>query len=396
MMSEPVRGRRVVVVLAALAPLVVGLLLASSYGAAYGHFGELLWAKIRFLNRKPADPSLLTFNQRIMWVPALHSAGWGLAWALFPAMLLLTLPAIIVVYRCRRAHPETGLFQLLTFYCASLVAFCGFVRFHVFLAVFASGLLGWWLKEAVSRRGWRRWAPAALLAVGWAVEAGHAVRAPERWGRSGVYYRELGDLVDWIREYAGPDAVLANFGVSASILAYGERPIVLHPKFESAALRERVREYGEALFKGTEAGFRDWALAHGARYYVYSLGEFSEHGTPQQMRYAVDALDPPEDAAARVFEFEPAEAKHFQYLWGNAKYRVFRVMPREDKATAAELSARAGAALLAGDLGRAEELAARALDLNQDDARAQNVMRHVGSLRDQGFSYERDQAQGED
>ena len=29
---------------------------------------------IRFLNLKPADPSLLDFNQRIMWTPALHSA----------------------------------------------------------------------------------------------------------------------------------------------------------------------------------------------------------------------------------------------------------------------------------------------------------------------------------
>ena len=49
--------------------------------------GELLAAKLRFLNVKPEDPALLTFNQRILWVPALHSATWGLTFALFPAIL---------------------------------------------------------------------------------------------------------------------------------------------------------------------------------------------------------------------------------------------------------------------------------------------------------------------
>ena len=30
-------------------------------------FGALLWAKLRWLNVKPADPASLNFVQRIMW-----------------------------------------------------------------------------------------------------------------------------------------------------------------------------------------------------------------------------------------------------------------------------------------------------------------------------------------
>ena len=39
-----------------------------------------------------------------------------------------------------------------------------------------------------------------------------------------------------------------------------------------------MRAYGEALFKGTEEQFRDWAEREGALYYVYALGEFANVG----------------------------------------------------------------------------------------------------------------------
>jgi hypothetical protein len=45
----------------------------ASFGDSYGHFGSLLWAKLRFRNVRPVDPKLLTFDQRILWTPALHS-----------------------------------------------------------------------------------------------------------------------------------------------------------------------------------------------------------------------------------------------------------------------------------------------------------------------------------
>ncbi|MFH0952969.1 MAG: hypothetical protein V1873_01425 [Verrucomicrobiota bacterium] len=373
----------------ALLPVVLGWVLPTSFHDSYGHFSELLWAKIRFLNRKPDDPARLTFDQRIMWVPALHSANWALTRMLFPAMLWLNLAAVLVLLH--RPNDRTGsrITQLLFFFLASLAAFVLLVRFHVFLAIFSAGVLGAWAAGAAVRRGWLRWVVLTILLAGMGAEAAHTLTRPERWGRTQVYYDELDDLVRWLGTHVVAEPVLANFGVSASILAYGKCPIILHPKFESREMRQRVRGYGEALFKGTEADLRDWADDRGARYYVYALGEFASFGVEQQMRYFVDALEPASNCAARVLETEPDQGMYFRYLWGNRKYRVFKILTRAEEGLAGRYSSEAQGALDRGELDRAEEKAISALLLDPRNQRAQDVVKHVGSLKDQGFKYSR-------
>lgn len=382
---RPAWGRPFALAGFALLPLMVIWLVPNPYGQSYGHFTDLLAAKVRFLNHKPWDPSRLTFDQRIMWVPALHSANWALTGMLFPVMLWLSLAAIPVLIRRSSNHSDPCLNQLLLLYVASLAAFVLFVRFHVYLAMASAGLLGGWAASAAARDGWKRWVVLGALVAGMTAEAVHVLRRPDQWGRTLVYYKEMGELVDWLRGNAESRPVLANFGVSASILTYGKCPIVLHPKFESRAIRERVRAYGEALFKGTEKDLRDWADDHGARYYVYALGEFSDVAPGQQMRYFVNALNPPEDCPARMFEYAPETGTYFGYLWGNHKYRVFKIRTRADEALARRHAGEARAALERGDLDRAEERAVAALLLNPSDETAQDVVRHAGSLRDQGF-----------
>ncbi len=376
---------RMLTLAALLAPLLLAGVAGNIYTGSYGHFGELLWAKLRFLNHKPADPARLTFNQRIMWVPALHSANMELAVELFPGILVLTLLAFGVCFCFARNRSQVGLNQLLFFYAVSLITFWFFVRFQVFLVIFAAGLLGclaaWSLEHG---RLWRMLAALLLGAVAGA-EAGHVLENPLRWGRPNTYYRELGELTQWLERNVAPSPVLANFGVSASILAYGGCPIVLHPKFESREIRTRVREYGEHLFKGTEVEFRDWAEQFDVGYYVYSLGEFSLKGEDRQMRYMVDALKPSTNSAAWIFEFDPSRATWFQPLWANAKYRVFKITTQADERLAAENAAEAEEALQRGDLAMAGARAATAFRLNPHCARAGEVLRHVGALRDGGF-----------
>ncbi len=379
----------------ALVPLALYLLVPHAYGESYGHFAELLFAKIRFLNSKPMDPSLLTFNQRIMWVPALDSASWALTRTLFPAMLYLVLAAIanaLLVGPFFRKKPaesdDANLLQYIFFFCSSLIAYVLFVRFHVYVAVFGVACIGWWWAWSLRRRGWAPVLVCPLIFFALVVEAAQVLEEPGRWGRPNVYYREVRELTEWLNEYAAPEPVLANFGVSASVLTYGGCPIILHPKFETRAIRERVRSYGETLFKESEETFRDWADEHGAEYFVYALGEFAPRSPELQMRYFVDALEPPDHAAARVFEFAPHEAVYFEYLWGNRKYRVFRVITREDERQADQLTIFSERALERGDLRRAEEYAWAALTLFPAQYRAREVLRHAAALKAQGFDYE--------
>lgn len=352
---------------------------------AYGHFGELLWAKIRFLNSKPSDPSLLTFEQRILWVPALNSTDWRLALMLFPTLLALTIPALILLFYESRKSPDLRTGYVMLAVLVSAVAFWLFARFHVYLSLFACIAVGaaWSSIPKDCRR--MRIAAGILAGVGLFVEAAHTLRVPERWGRVNVYYRELNELTIWLERHAAPDPVLANFGVSGSIAAYGKCAIILHPKFENAAVRRRVREYGEKLFHGTEKEFRDWADAHGARFYVHAFGEFSRESPELQMRYFVNALDPKPDAAARGFEFEPDHRTWFVPLYRNVKYAVFRVITGADEALAAREVARAEKAFQRGDLRGTERACLAAMEYFPRQPRALELLAMVGALESAGF-----------
>ncbi len=366
-------------------PLLLGIVIHTAVSGSYAHFGELLWAKIRFLNHKPADPSLLSFSQRIMWVPALHSTTWAQARLLFPGLLGLTLGAFCVCcfYQLRRAQSE--LFQFVFFYGASLITFWFFFRFHVYLAVFASALPGVLYGKLKERTPALRWAFVLLAGCVGVVEARNTLAQPEQWGRTNVYYRELDELTEWFAKNGEQKPVAANFGVSASILAYGGSPIVLHPKFEGVEIRRRVERYGEALFKGDESEFRAWAGQYGAEWYVHALGEFSSRSPELQMRYFVNALNPPAEAAARMFEFRPEEGRWFRYRWGNRKYRVFEIISEADEEMAARSAARAEEELQHGNLDNAEYYAVEALKADDRHTGAMNVLKHVGVLREQNF-----------
>ncbi|HRT05282.1 MAG TPA: hypothetical protein P5204_06250 [Kiritimatiellia bacterium] len=408
------RQRTATRVVLALLPVAGCLALAHFYLPAYGHFGSLLWAKLRFFNVRPENPALLTFEQRILWAPALNSTSWALLWEWFPFLLVLTAVAVWALMRgtVRNRYEFADFPPLLFYLLASLAAFILFFRFHVWLAIFACGIVGLWAGQWKTSGGRRtRGALAALLVFGWLVEARQPWFGPFRWeespvetpgapkwdgplywGRPNVYAAETEALMDHLRKYVAPEPVLANFGVSAGIAAYGGCPVVLHPKFESADIRRRVREYGEALFKGDEAEFRDWMEAQGATVYVHSLGEFSEIQPGLQMRYMVDALDPATNAAARLFEQRPEELKYFAPQFANRKYRVFRLKRSPVAARLAEtLVEQARAALENGDLAEAETKAAHALRMDAENEEAQAILRHATGLRDAGFRAEEDE-----
>ena len=376
-------------VILGLAPVLLCLALAQFYLPSYSHFASLLLAKIRFLNIRPADPALLTFEQRILWVPALHSTSWSLAWTWFPALLVLTAAAgwFLIRGTVRNRWVFADLPSLCFFLLASFAAFVLFFRFHVWLAVFACGLLG--LGAGQLSGAGRRWSTGLVLlalAGGWALEAGQTWKDPLRWGRPNVYATETEALMKHLRTYVAPEPVLANFGISAGIAAYGGCPVVLHPKFESPGIRAKVREYGEALFQGDEAEFRDWMEAQGATVYVHSMGEFSDFEPGLQMRYMVNALDPATNAAARLFEQRPEELRSFTPQFANRKFRVFRLKQSPGAARLAQtLAEQARTAFEAGDLATAEGRAAHALRLDAENAEGQEILRLVGALRQADF-----------
>ena len=363
-----------VLALIALLPLIAGALLLQQYSETYGHFLELLWAKLRFLNHKPADPALLTFDQRILWTAPLNSATFLLTTILFPVTLCLSLLAGTIAFFHTRAHPDPEINQLLSYTVSSLLVFVFFMRFHVFLILGLAALLGWLGYWVSVKRSFTRWLILVLLLAGVGVEAAHVLNNPARWGSVPVYVKEKQALCRWLRANTDGASVLANFGLSSFLLTYANSPIVLHPKFEAPGIRDRVRAYGEALFKSNEEGFRAWMEPCGAPYYVYALGEFADIQPESQMRYCVNALNPPPSAAARLFEKRPEQGRYFRFLWGNAKYRVFRVITRADEFSAGRMAAEAAQALRQGRGPDAENKATQALMYDPQNTNAMQVL----------------------
>lgn len=380
-------GRRAA---AALIPLGATLLPGRILAAPYGHFAGLLWAKIRFLNIKPADPGMLTFDQRIMWVPALHSANFGIIKMLFiytlPLTILLTGGMVAAQVRSERKDPV--LHQLLFFFVITFLTFVFFVRFYVFAAVFMAALLGWAVVPRTRLGTVWPWITAALLAVGWTGETVRVFAGAERWGRNNVFYEESEHLTEWLETHMPDEPVCANFGISGSILTYAGCPIVLHPKFERADIRLRVRQYAEALYRGDERDFRAFMSDVDCLVYVHSMGSFARRRPEWQMRYFVDALETSTNAPAWNFEYRPGRLRYFERVYANRKYAVYRMLSEDDERAAAERAGESAAAFERGDLATAEARALAALKRDGKNERAIELIRMIDALKEKGFSYE--------
>lgn len=388
--AERMEGRRRWVV--PLAVIASGLALNAFLNAgSYGHFGSLIAAKLRFWNMKPADPTLLTFDQRILWTPALNSSTIPLTQAFFPHILIPSFIGLVLCARWRPSETDRRARDVVVFFIVSLIAYVYFFRFHVFLIAWMAVVMGGWASWAAARGGWRFPVSAVVILVTVAGEAWHTFRKADpvtmaekrtlaAQGAPGAreaakiepfismdpaQLRFQTELVEWLgREHRG-DPVLANFGISGPILAYAGCPVLLHPKFESRDIRERVREYAECLFTKPENALRDWAEARGAKWLVFSIGEFSPMGVDLQLRYMVNALDPGPETLARkldrrvmdqlqVMARQPTGLpwdylRLFRLRWVNAKYAVFRIVTKEDEVMALQYLEMARLASQAGD-----------------------------------------------
>ncbi len=424
-----------------LAVGVSWILIGRLFQENYSHFGELLWAKLRFGNVKPVDPSLLTYVQRIMWTPALNSSTWSLTKAYFAITLYAGLiAAVALLHEGLRPKaiskdasgspvPLTEVYFLLF----TLPVYVLFFRFHIFLIVFLAVCVGIAVGRMVQvSKEWPRMLIAViliLLITG--VEMYHllffdpanteqqrAQRAAmrqmleqagvsnpmlelpdNRWGSgSKLEYPYTEALLTFLNEelqhldpadHSDPPAMLANFGVSATVLSYTGIPIVLHPKFETPGIREKVGQFYEHLYLEDERSFRNWALEQGARYYLHSQRDYERlvadvsleipitPGSQEELRrerqlyevknsppYMVNALPPPKTSAWNVLQNHPDRLTWFVKIQGPfPRYTLYRIITPQDEENAGLFTRRASYLLRSGDLEGAEDFAKRAQEL---------------------------------
>lgn len=312
-------------------------------GDQHSHVLSLFLSKARFLLQKPSDPAMLPFEARALWVEELKSPSLGSIVGTFVPTILA--PLIIFALSRQSAKrgtedaPEAGWQNQARWICIGMLLLSGMsylaiarlsVFFVVFLAI-ASAL-------AIDALSIRSVKAGMILGAGLLLaEAGRAylwTTANQPFARALnlapdirlIRFTDQLDLVRWIRLHSERDnAFLAPYQTSPLILAWADRPIILHPKFESSELRRRFADFLKAAFD-TEDKLAGYALKHGASYYIHQI-DVVLNTSDDGYRFQGGRLALTPESASLRMQYEPDTLSRFRLVFQNSTFRVFKVLP---------------------------------------------------------------------
>lgn len=312
----------------------------------YSHVSSLLASKLKFFFIKPSNPALLPFEARTLWIESLKSPMVGeIAWFCIPAIMIT--PLLLLMY-WRRIHGTNDRNELqalgLQFACLmglfSLGLYMTIERLSVVFAFFLAVLLGAGLNTLYSRN---RMIALSIAIVLLGIEGAKAYNWDSASPNAAVIRRLLAmkpglplinfadelSLARWIKLSTNEDdPILAAYQTSPLILTWTGRPIILHPKFESATLRRRFEHFLESLY-GSEDDFHRFAVQHGAKYVVYQV-DLMFQTTDDSYRFQANRLTVPSNSAATKFHFFPDSLTRFDLVYQNPTFRVFRIREQRD------------------------------------------------------------------
>ncbi len=296
-----------------------GLMIQRGIGT-HSHVFAVLWAKLRYLGTLPADPTLLSFEAKTMWTSSFVSPSANEFFILLSTSLLFGGIALIVllprVYRGQMTRD-----QALVLYNAlvTLILFLMIRRMVVFAIFFLALLaaMGW-----PRRIVWRQIVFSVLVVSCLIFEAGKHYRlnmSPRRPPNA-----HIADITDFLRTHSEPaNSVMTSVEMGAPVAAYANWPVVIHSKFESKGLRDKVKKIYTAFFED-EKSLYEVSKQYDARYLVYQADMALSFG-PGSMRYNVGHDSLPTDSATFLFQFAPERLNYFRLVRQNAGYRVFRI-----------------------------------------------------------------------
>lgn len=392
------------------------------YRANYSHFSETMKAKWKFGNVKPADPSKLSYDARMMWTPSMHSATWSIAVSFFPslgslpflsiknvpslirqawnyapvsltALLLMLLagglftPVRTALLRDLPRSALPGLFLI-----GFLIGFVFIVRYHEFVIIFlalslpltAQAVLHG-LRTGYPVRGRRiaglfRAATVFLILFPLLVELYAALGGRQREYSGDIYFRKTAQLIEWFRrEDMRETTVLANFTVGPMLMAYCGTRLVLQPQFGMEPIRRPVEEYLNILYHRDERTLSEFCSRYGAKYLLYDHGSL---GTlhPYSSAYIANAVHVSRRSPAYRMHYEPNHLADFYPVPPpgdladlGTKYTVFRVVSFDDRLEAFKYLARAKRAWAAKEKRTAGEELKRSLNLDPCSEEARDL-----------------------
>ncbi|HDH96209.1 MAG TPA: tetratricopeptide repeat protein [Proteobacteria bacterium] len=324
----------VAVVLCAAGLGLAGLLLERLLGGTegYRHVWSLLLAKIRYMGIKPTEPDMLPYPARSLWIEAFNSPKisalmfhlfplgllsiWGfhlwlsrkglssrlvIFWGLMYALLFLMVQRLRVIF-----------LPLWVVWAAGVEFSPKLKRYGAWALLFA--FMAFQFHESLSLHS-----PTLYRKLVRAVFGSEKAPAVHNWQINDI------QLARWARhETDRSDIFLSRFAAGPLILAYADRPIVLQPKFEVKGIKERVRRFEQAYYSDEET-FYDLCRRWNVSYFVHDL-MLALDASSDSPRWVSGTYLLPKKSVAFAFQFNPSGLKHFELVYQNSFYRVYRVL----------------------------------------------------------------------
>lgn len=301
--------------IATFVTLYIAFINVPEYRFVYG----LMWDKIKHFGIRPSDPTVFPWETLVMWVspftgPSLNTIARSIGSLLIVGMFGVIMSGRKLVRKEISITDGLFLFFLVVFFPLYLFL----IRLDAFLVWFLSFQAGR-LLSIKKKFSW------PIIIVCLVINGFLLFTSPKK--SVGPSQNYLLGIIKYIRYNTPKDVpILTNFAYGPTIIAYTERPILVHPKFEAEHITNKIKVFEHRIFQN-ETTFYAFCKSYKARYFIYQTDMLLACG-PESMRYRTHNMIVSKNCAVFKFHFHPQALTFFELVYSNPHYRIYRILER--------------------------------------------------------------------
>ncbi len=312
----------------------------------YLHVWSLLINKIKFFGIKPSNPELLDYPARSLWIEAFNSPHCV---SFFKNLFPIIIPAIFgFIHLLKNRFSESVIRLLLALCIIFFLSYLLIERMGVVNNYFIS-ILSVLVRTIKLKKGqiFNKYLTPIILMIIFLFNfyQGYHLHNPTGYIRllRNIFGNETAqetynwrlnnvELVRYIKYKTPENAIfLSSFGAGPLIFTYAYRAIVLQPKFEVKDCQNRVKEFLESIYS-SEDDFYNLCKKYKVNYFLYDSKILLDNSRDGSRWVAAKTKIKPENVAF-LFHFFPEDLKHFELVYQNNYYRLYRVIKENETKT---------------------------------------------------------------
>jgi len=304
--------------------------ITAKHAENYAHVYLLMWSKIKNLGSKPSfyeDVKKLPFDAKVLWQSSFVSPDFKFVKDIFLIVFLFSIAGFAQTLKTVIRRKSTPEILNLGFLISFFILFLLIRRLYVFVIFFLSPVLAY--GGNLFSKNKKLYALAVLLcSAGVVIQTKQTLPQLKAIPRRINEYKQ--DLLKWMNKNLPLGSViLSNIGSAPEIVQNSTFKTVLHNHYEAKDIRDKTKEFYKAIYEDEEVLW-NFARKYGAQYLIYHW-EFLLDKSKNSVRYQVDRMTVFKKSACYKLHFRERELKHFELLYQNEYYRIFRVLGENEK-----------------------------------------------------------------